>query len=182
VERPRQTTREEIKARLGISQLPETRYDAPDPGESPAAVKLWKALKCVDVIETCAFERYIPPRIVIDQTMDPYSLSTENTWAAAVRTDVPIPSHVKIERICGIGATPNAHHHYIWLAQIFGQHWDELGPVGSSRPLVWRTNGYEGSKPFLGLIFKLDFSPGDRLNVGANWALMMDKPAPVLPD
>lgn len=145
------------------------------PNRDPSTVRLWKALQFVDSIESAAFERYIPTKIVIDQSLNSYSLTVSNTFGAAVRTDVPIPSHVKIEKATGIGATPHAHNHYLWLAQILAKHWDELGPIGCSRPLVWRTYGGKGEKPFVGLIFHLDFLPGNRLNTGANWALLTPK-------
>lgn len=168
-------TLEDIKKRLGIDQLPEPRYEMATPNRDPSTVKLWKALQLVDAIETAAFERYIPSKIIIDQSINSYSLTVSNTFGAAVRTDVPIPSHVKIEKATGIGTAPHAHNHYNWLAQKLGQHWDELGPVGCSSPLVWRTYGGRGEKPLVGLIFHLSFLPGNRLDVGANWAVLTPK-------
>jgi hypothetical protein len=95
---------------------------------------------------------------------------------------LPVPSNRKVFRATGIGNEPNAHNHYLWLAQELGRHVEELGARAIAPPLIFRTSGATGTVPFLGCILKLDVRPKDGqtvLDQGANWALLGHRPPQV---
>lgn len=170
---------------LGLANAPAPRL--PGLWEQPAAppgkqiLNFKKALQLVDPIETATFAKYIPDDVIIDQAMDARSFSTEGSKCVMLRTDVPIPSVRAVFRSTGIGSEPNAHNHYLWLGQELGRHFLELGARAMAPPLVFRTNGANGTVPFLGLVMRLDLRPKDGqtvLDQGANWALMGEKRAP----
>lgn len=140
-----------------------------------------KVLSLIDPIETAAFERFIPWGIQIDQSLDARVFHPEYTRAISIRSDIPIPTVAKIERITGIGSAPTAHNHYLWLARELGRHQEELGFVACAPPLIFRTNGAEGTMPLVGWITKVRYELKDgltRLDVGANWGLLTNKRTP----
>lgn len=171
---------------LGLDRAPDARlpglweHDAPPPGR--ALLNFKKALQLVDMLETAAFEKYIPDGVVIDQTMDARAFSPEYSKCVMLRTDQPIPSNRRVFASTGIGVEPNAHNHYLWLAQELGRHVLELGARAIAPPLIFRTCGADETVPFLGLILKIDPRPTDGLTAldqGANWALLGQRPPEV---
>ncbi len=137
-----------------------------------------KVLSLIDPIETAAFERYIPWGIQIDQSLDARVFHPEYTRAISIRSDVPIPTAARIEKSTGIGAAPTAHNHYLWLATELVRHRDELGFAACAPPLIFRTNGAEGTQPLVGWITKVRYAVPDgqtTLDVGSNWGLLTQK-------
>jgi len=168
---------EEVLKTLGLDKLPDPRIPVPDSHPPPGngLLNFKKAVQLVDYLETAAFTKYIPDGVNIDQSMDSASFDPEASRCISLRTDLPIPSNRKVFGATGIGAEPNAQNHYLWLAQELGKHVEELGARAIAPPLVFRTNGANGTVPFLGLIMKLDLHIPDGktvLDQGANWALM----------
>ncbi len=168
----------EILQKLGLDTLPGPRYQVTDPHHIPSGSQLLnfkKALKLVDAIETAAFGRYIPDTLIVDQSLDSRAFSAAHSRAIMIRTDLPIPGGPKVFRSTGIGAEPNTHTHYLWLAQELKRHVDELGATAISPPLIFRTSGHDDTAPLLGAVFKLDLRPKDGQtaeDMGANWALL----------
>jgi hypothetical protein len=172
---------QEILSKLGLDRPPTGRYEVGVPHSQPSGSQLLnfkKALQLVDPIETASFGRYIPNDLVIDQSIDTRVFDPENSKMVPIRTDLPIPSGPKVYRATGIGSEPNAHNHYLWLAQELRRHVIELGARATSPPLIFRTHGYGGTVPLLGAMFTLDTRPPTGLtkdDIGANWALLAPK-------
>ena len=171
--------RAEALKTLGLDRAPDARIpglweqDAPPPGRAMLHFK--KALQLVDPIETAAFAKYIPDGVVIDQEMDARQFHRDYSKCVMLRTDQPIPSNRRVFAATGIGTEPNAHNHYLWLAQELGRHFLEMGAAAIAPPLLFRTSGADGTVPFLGLVMKLKVKRtdgADALDGGANWALM----------
>lgn len=179
-------TNEEILDRLGLDKMPPPRIAGLEDSykQMPSGSQLLnfkKALQLVDPIETAAFEPYIPDDVVIDQSIDPRSFSPDTSRAIMLRTDIPIPSNLRVFRSTGISRTPNAHNHYRWLGQELSRHMLEFGSRAVSPPLIFRTHGADKTAPLLGMIIKLD--PRKRHeNAGANWALMGERVPEVVLD
>jgi hypothetical protein len=164
---------------LGLDKAPDARVpglweqDAPPPGR--ALLHFRKAVQLVDPIETAAFEKYIPDGVIIDQSMDARHFHKDYSKCVMLRTDQPIPSNRRVFASTGIGVEPNAHNHYLWLAQELGRHFLEMGADAIAPPLLFRTSGADGTVPFLGLVMKLRPKIPDgqtALDVGANWAML----------
>jgi len=172
---------EEIKRKLGVDRLPDPRlpvpHELPTPGKGDL-VNYRKALELVDIIETAAFEKYLPDDVVIDQTVDTRAFDPGSTRAISIRTDMPIPSNYRIFRSTGIGREPNSHNYYLWMAQEIKRHVLELGACAISRPYIFRVGGQQKTVPFIGAIFKVIVKPKDgqtELDMGARWGLLTPK-------
>ena len=171
----------EILSSLGLDRPPTGRYEVGVPHTVPIGSRLLnfkKALQLVDPIETASFGRYIPNDLVIDQSIDTRVYNPDTSRMVPIRTDLPIPTGPKVERATGIGAEPNAHNHYLWLATELKRHVVELGASAVSPPLIFRTHGYGGTVPLLGAMFSLVVRPADGLtkeDVAANWAVLAPK-------
>lgn len=166
--------RDEVLKALGLSKTPDPRMEMPEEHPIPvgsAMLNFKKALQLVDPLETAAFERFIPNHIVIDQSLDARAFHPEASKCITFRTDLPIPSNRRVFSSTGIGTEQNAQNQYLWLSQELERHWTELGARAMAPPLLFRTNGSDGTVPLLGLMMKLDLRPSD--DVGkANWGLL----------
>ena len=169
---------ETVLEKLGLDKLPEPRFEVPH--EIPKQglgdlVSYRQAMAIHDPIETAAFHRYLDDWIVIDQSINTGSFDPESTRAVTIPWKREIPSNKRIFRSTGIGKEPNAHNHYLWMAQEVARHVTELGARAISPPWVFRTSGAEGTEALLGVIFKVDVRPENgqtKLDIGANWALL----------
>ncbi len=168
-------TREEVLKELGLDKMPAPRTEVPQehaPIMGHSLLNYRKALQTVDVLETAAFEPYIPLDVEIDASIDPTAFHPELSKAIMFRTDVPIPSNDRVLKATGIGAEQTPHNQRKWLAQSFRRFYDELGVRALSRPLVFRWGS--ATPPMFGCILKID--PRKRYeNAGANWALLGEK-------
>jgi len=176
--------RDEIKRQLGIDKLPPPRLEGlPDVADvqrlsGRGALRYRKLTSLIDPIETAAFVRYIPSDVCIDQTLDGRVFHPENSIARSIRTDIEIPVVPKVTAATGITAAPTAENHYIWLAGLLKWAKDELGFAACAPPLIFRTNGAQGTWPLLGFITMVRYEIPDGLtkwNLGARIGLLTPK-------
>jgi hypothetical protein len=166
---------------LGLSEEPAQRWETtpgiPDLG---GLVQFKKALSCIDPLDTAAFEHYIPDSVVIDQAIDTRAYVRGWSRAIVIPTDVPIPTGPMVTRSTGIYSEPTAPNHYRWLALEVKRHFDELGARAIGPPLIFRTSGYGGTRPLLGVIMKLDLTPpdGQDWQPAANWGMLHNQRDP----
>jgi hypothetical protein len=165
--------------------MPEARLQGVDkaPPSATSMMTFKMAVSIVDPIESAAFMRYLPDRIRVDQDLDARDFSPDHSRAISIFTDEAIPLHPKIARALGMTEEPNAHNHYIWLANEVDRHLNELGAVSVSPVLIFRTSGGMGHRPLLGALFKLRYEIPDgqtRYDIGSNLGLLTDKRTPEL--
>jgi hypothetical protein len=171
-------TKETVLKDLGLDQMPAPRlkgleHATPTGG---SMLKWKKAVQLIDEIESCAFERFIPDALEIDQSMDPRSFNPDNSRVISIFTDIPIPMVERISRSTGITEAPTAENHYLWLALEVDRHVIELGAEACSPIKIFRLHGSDGTRPLLGAMFKLRFpSNVAREDIGANWGLLSEK-------
>lgn len=148
---------------LGLKRIPTPRAAAPPPRAGiEDAAKLFnfrKALSCVDPLDTASFSRYIPEKIVIDHSLDPRRFVPGWTYAICVPTDVPVPSNDVVYRATGISSSPTKRNFYLELAGSLLRAYNEYGARAMSRPLIFRTSGYQGTRPLMGVIVTFDRTP-----------------------
>lgn len=168
----------EILSTLGLDKIPEPRYEVGDPHPGLTGSQLLnfkKALQLADSIESAAFMRFVPNAVVVDQALDPRAFSPQYSKAVMIRTDLPIPTGPKVQKVTGISSSPTADNHYRWLWIEIQRYITELGASAISPVLITRTSGAEGTVPLLIASFKLDLRPKDGQtmeDIGANLALL----------
>ena len=170
--------KEEILKELGLDKLPAPRVDAPTgPGGLRGSVKWIQCRDLVDPLETAAFHEFLDPSIVIDQSLDAKTWVKDACFGAAIPWKREIPSNYRIWRSTGIGATPHAKNLYLWLAAVVKAQWDLLNVRAVAPPLVFRTNGHDGTEALLGCLLKFDMRR--RAGEGpASLALLSEKKIP----
>jgi hypothetical protein len=148
---------------LGIDDLPASRYDdVPEehpPVTGSGLMTYKKVLALIDPLATAAFEKFIPAHIVVDQSFSAREFHPFLCKAISFRTDLPVPSNDLIYRSTGVPAGIGEKAWYPWLAVELQKMYDGFGAQAISPPLLWRTNGYEGTVPLIGFIVKLDIRP-----------------------
>ena len=156
--------RESIRKELGLDTLPAPRGPVPQehPPVSPGGLlNFHKALSCVDALSTAAFERFIPPSVVIDQSLSARTFHPFFSKAVSIRTDLPPPVDERITRLTGIPYERSDRAFFAWLAQELRILFEGHAPRASSPPLIFRTDGFEGTVPLMGFIVFFDMSPAD---------------------
>ena len=83
-----------------------------------------------------------------------------------------MPARVLMQDLTGVPAVADERAWYPWLALELKKLYDGYGARGVSPPLLWRTNGYEGTVPLIGLIAKFDLTPKDGLELEDQTASM----------
>lgn len=159
-----------ILKELHLERIPQPRYDVPIPRASiedgTALINHKKAMSCVDVLETAAFERYIPNAIIIDKSLDARVFIPGWSYAICVPTDRPTPVNSKVTTATGITSQINRENHFLELAVCLQRAYDEYAARGMSPPLIWRTSGALGADnrptiPLLGCSVVFDRRPTD---------------------
>ena len=152
-----------ILEELGLSDFPTPRLEVPEAHPLPVKgyMTYQKCLTCVDPLATAAFEKYIPASCHIDQGLSARDFHPYWTKGVSIRTDIPAPSDPRIARLTGVPAVADERAWYPWLAIELKKLYDGYGARAVSPPLIWRTNGHEGTVPLIGLIAKFDLTPKD---------------------
>lgn len=157
--------KEAICGELGIDKLPALRYDDVPEEHPPVTggglMTYKKVLALIDPIATAAFERFIPAHVVIDSSLSARDFHPFLCKGISFRTDLPVPSNDRIFRSTGVPGGVGEKAWYPWLAVELQKMFDGYGARAVSPPLLWRTNGHEGTVPLLGFIVKLDIRPKD---------------------
>jgi hypothetical protein len=152
---------------MGLDEVPVPRTAVPEPNRPIPAwfkPKFYKALQLVDMIETYAFERFIPNHLVIDKTLDARSYGPDNSFAVCIRIDKPPPSNDQLWRATGIKPTWHpealqADNLYRWLGIEVARLYAEYGATAMAPPLVFRTKGSRWNPlvvPILGAVCKFE--------------------------
>jgi len=173
--------RAEVAKMLGLDGAPRPRYDdlpkAMDPVDQAKRANFRKALKCADPIASLAFMRYLPNKLVIDQTMDARVWKDGYSFAATTRTDAALPVNRKIAAATGLTSVPCEKNWYNLLSQKIMLFYEYYGAVAMSPPIIFRSRGektkfgrYFGQRmdiaAMVGVLFKLDHR-GNTASIGA---------------
>lgn len=157
----------ELAREMGLDAPPTPRTAIPTANRPIPAwfkPKFYKALELVDMIETYAFERFIPNHLVIDKAMDARAYAPDNSFAVCIRIDKPPPSDDRIWRATGIKPTWHpealqADNLYRWLGIEVARLYTEYGATSMAPPLVFRTKGSRWNPliiPILGAVCKFE--------------------------
>lgn len=169
---------EEALRALGLDKAPDPRYKVADPHTVPSGSQMLnhkKVLQLVDPIESAAFMRFLPDDILIDHSLDARVFHGSYSRSVLLRTDLPVPTGPKVQKVLGITNEATAENHYRWLWVEVRRYISGLGARAVSPVLISRTHGYGGTTPLLIASFKLDLRPKDGQtldDLAANFALL----------
>jgi len=171
----------ELAKQMGLDKTPALRYERAPDENAPLerVVNFKKALQCVDVLRTAAFERFIPDCCVIDMEIGTAVYCEGMNDAVLIRTDVPPPldpsnpTNLKITKATGIPHRLDDQAFFIWLGKELELRWTAWGARRMGPPLVFWGRGdpnTRDAKPFIGLLMKFARNVSD---VPADWGAII---------